>query len=103
MNAVRDVQVTPAVLAEQMGWSRFRAYREMARIERAFPGVVRRQGRQLVADASRLGPHIHGLKPSRLELEVGLLRSRVEHLEQRMDAEIDLRIRIQSDLRRRPA
>jgi hypothetical protein len=87
-----DLQVTPSVLAEQMGWSRFRAYREMLRIERAFPGVVRRQGNRLVADESKIAPHIHGFKPSRLELEVRRLRAELQELGQRLDAEVRARL-----------
>lgn len=90
-------EITPAVLAEEMGWSRFRAYRKMCEIEAAYPGVVkRRRGNRLVADRDRIAPHIRGLKETRTDREVRLLRAQVAELEERVDAEARARIQFQT-------
>ena len=91
----QPVVVTPALLAEQMGWSRQKAWREMVRVERAYPGVVTRKGKQPVAEAHRLGPHILGMRPSRVEREVTMLRNRVDELEQQLAAEAKARAEFQ--------
>jgi len=97
-----DLDITPTLLAEQMGgaekgWSRFRAYRKMLEIEAAFPGVVRRgKGRQLLASAKALAPHVEGMRESTSDREVRLLRLRVQELEARMDLEVKARLQFQS-------
>lgn len=90
--------ITPAVLAEELGWSRFKAYRKMCEIEAAYPGVVDRQrpGNRLVAERHRIAPHIRGLKETPTDREVRLLRTRLAELEDRFDAEANARIQFQS-------
>jgi hypothetical protein len=91
-------EMTPVILAEHMGWSRVRAWREMVRIEAAYPGVVERRGahRTPVAEARVLAMHIRGMRETPAEREVRLLRVRLAELEQRVDAESQARIQFQS-------
>jgi hypothetical protein len=83
---VTDLEVTPGMLAEQKGWSRQKAWREMQRIEREHPGTLRREGRRVFALASELGPLIRGLEPSPLERAVQQCRQGLSELTRRFDA-----------------
>jgi len=91
----KDPLVTVAALAEHMGWSRQKAGREMSRIGAAFPGVVQKRGRALVADAHLLAPHVRGWKPTRLEQEVAVLRAEVKRLSGLQEADVCALVRLQ--------
>ena len=70
---IRDPYITTAILAEQMGWSRQFAHRVLRGIERTFPGVIERApGGKMQARASRLAPHVLGMKPSAVEVKLDI-------------------------------
>jgi hypothetical protein len=80
-----DLEITPGMLAEQKGWNRQKAWRELQRIEQARPGTLRRQGRRVFALASEIAPFIKGREPTALERSVNQLRVSFAELSRRLD------------------
>lgn len=86
MGEKADVEMTATKLAGHLGVSRFSAYRKMVRLGRSHPHLVARRGRTLVASARMLALHVDGLRPSRLQQEVAILRAELVELRSRVDA-----------------
>ncbi len=85
---VTDLEVTPAMLAEQKGWSRQKAWRVLRAIEEQRPGTLHRRGRVVYALASEIAPFIRNREPTPLERTVNQIQERFAELAKRFDASL---------------
>jgi hypothetical protein len=92
----KDLDMTPAMVAEATGMSRHSALRHMLRIAKSYPGIVTQTGRVITGKASQLVAHIPQLKgKTATEKLLRMLETRLIELENRLDGETSARIEFQ--------
>ena len=85
----RDIELTPAAVAQRMGWSRDKAWRKLRALEREHPGIVQRRGREMFVLGSALAKHLPGfVAPDPLARELEHLRTTLADIQMRIDATV---------------